>query len=187
MTDYNAELLKIVDEDGRATLPRHPKKKWSYRNPYLIKGMCFHQSMENYGIASGNAKYDVGPNHISEDGLPSLSYTIFVEKSGKSILVNNVEDKTWSQGCVDKVHLDENALFLAVCFGGNFSGEGYVGTQEPTPEQIATAKKLWDGAKAIWGWDEHALYGHYNFGKPACPGDVLKSFIESVQLDVADG
>ena len=71
-TDYNAEILKAdFITDGRDTLPRHDTKKWNYRDPSNILGACFHQSLEEYGSASGNARYHAGPNHIRRGGRPA--------------------------------------------------------------------------------------------------------------------
>jgi len=179
MTDYNEELLKLsFVEDGRTSLPHHATKKWPERDSSLIVGVCFHQSLEERGSASGNAKYHVGPNHISETGLPGLSYTLFVEKDGKAILANGVECKTYSQGYKDPENVDENALYIGVCFGGNFSGPGHEGTQAPTLEQMETAKALWEACKSIWHLEDKAIYGHFDFGKPACPGWTLMDFVQ---------
>jgi len=162
------------------TLPVHETKKWSKRDPEKLKGLVVHQSLEEYGSASGNAKYHVGPNHISEDGLPGLSYTLFIEKSGRVILANPVECKTYSQGYGGRPG-DENAEFLSVCVGGNFSAPGYVGTQKPTQDQVDALSNLWEHLKPIWAWSDFCLYGHYHFGKATCPGYDLSDFIKSVR------
>jgi len=179
--NYNDEILSLDSVvDGRETLPRNPKKEWGKRDPANLKGMVFHQSLEERGSASGNAKYHSGPNHISEDGLPGLSYTLFVEKDGKCFLANDVESKTYSQGYGGRPG-DENEEFIGVCFGGNFYGTGYQGTQEPTPAQLQTARALWDHCKKLWGWSDEDLYGHCDFGKPACPGFELMELVDSIR------
>jgi hypothetical protein len=165
-------------KDGRLVLPRNPDKSWSKRDPAALKGLCLHQSLEAHASAHGTAKYDCGPNHISNDGLPGLSYTGFVERDGILWLAWDVEEKTWSQGYKDRPG-DENEEFMAICVGGDFSGPGYLGTQEPTPEQMTTVSKLWEACKEIWGWKNNQLYGHYNFGKPACPGYTVTDMIAS--------
>ena len=179
--DYNAEILKadfIVD--ARTTLPRHATKKWSRRDPSKLKGIVYHQSLDDYGLAKNNAKYHVGPNHITELGLPGLSYTIFVEKDGMGFLANDIEDVTLSQGYAGHTG-DENVDFLGVCFGGNFSGPGYEGPQCPTGHQMNTAGYLWYHLKEIFGWSDEDIYGHFDFGKPACPGYDLMKMIERIR------
>lgn len=162
------------------TLPVHPTKKWEKRDPTKLKGAVVHQSLENYGSAAGNAKYHVGPNHISETGLPGLSYTLFIEKSGRVILANSVDCKTYSQGYGGRPG-DENEEFLSICVGGNFSAPGYVGTQKPTQNQLDALANTWHHLKKIWPWTDENLFGHYHFGKPTCPGNDLTDFIESIR------
>jgi hypothetical protein len=177
--NYTEELLKLsFVRDGRELLARNPKKSWTKRDPSKLQGLCIHQGLDANASVKGTAKYDCGPNHISADGLPGLSYTGFVERTGVLWLAWDVEDKTWSQGYAERPG-DENEQFMAVCFGGNFSGQGYQGTQSPSDEQLATIHSLWAHCKAIWGWKNNQLYGHYHFGKPACPGFALTTVIET--------
>lgn len=162
-------------------LPVHDTKKWAKRDPNELKGVVVHQSLEEYGTAKGNARYHVGPNHISSDGLPGLSYTFFIEKSGEVIYTNPIECKTYSQGYAARPG-DENAEFVSICVGGNFSGPGYKGTQDPTVEQMIAVSKLWIVLRDMWGWSDDALHGHYEFGKQACPGYSLMKIIEGFGL-----
>lgn len=176
--NYTEELLKLpFVKDARTLLARNDAKQWSPRDPDKLRGLCLHQGLDANASAKGTAKYHAGPNHISADGLPGLSYTGFVERDGTLWLAWAVECKTLSQGYADRPG-DENEQFLAVSFGGNFSGQGYQGTQDPTPKQVATARQLWEACKKIWGWRNNQLYGHYHFGKPACPGFSLTNIVE---------
>jgi hypothetical protein len=183
VTNYTDELLKLpFVKDARAILPRNDKFKWDARDPVTLRGLCLHQGLDDNASAMGTAKYDCGPNHIDKDGLPGLSYTGFVERDGVLWLAWGVDVKTWSQGYADRPG-DENEEFMAICFGGNFSGQGYQGTQEPSSEQMATAHQLWEACQKIWGWKNNQLYGHYHFGKPACPGFTLTDLIETYNAD----
>lgn len=178
--NYTLRLLNsgfIVD--GRHTLPRHKGRQWSTRPPDKLKGMVLHQSLEDSGSARAIALYHVGANHISQDGLPGLSYTLFIERNGKVILANDVEAKTWSQGYLDPGGVDENALYIGACVGGNFSGPAYKGTQRPSQEQMDSVDKLWKLCRDLWGWSGTGLFGHFHFGKPACPGADLLEYIYS--------
>jgi hypothetical protein len=182
--NYNDLLMKQLPfvVDGRKTLPHHATKRWSRRDPSDIKSVVLHQSLEERGSAAGNSKYHVGPNHISDTGLPGLSYCGFIEKDGKLHLANDIEDVTWSQG-TEVIAGDENHLYIAFCIGGNFSGPGYKGTQEPTLEQLHSVALLWQELKAMFNLKNNQLFGHYDFGKPACPGYVLMKFIDGVNAD----
>ena len=176
----NQKLLESgLFVDFRSWLTTHRTKRWKHRDPYALRGMVLHQSLEEVGGAEGVARYHVGPNHISESGLPGISYTLFIEKSGRVALVNDLEDKTYSQGYLDPDRVDENAAYMGVCVGGNFSGPGYVGSQEPTPEQLSSVHVLWTFCRRLWGWNGSNLFGHYHLGKPACPGNKLMEYIES--------
>lgn len=178
--NFNHELLRTgLVEDFRFRLPTHRTKRWKRRDPYALRGMVLHQSLEDIGEADGVAQYHVGPNHISKTGLPGMSYTMFIEKSGRIALANDIEDKTYSQGYLDPDWVDENAAYIGVCVGGNFSGPGYVGSQKPTAEQLISVHRLWTLCKSIWGWNGANLFGHYHLGKPACPGNELMEYIDS--------
>lgn len=169
--------------DMRDELPRHDTKKWSQRDPSVIKGVVFHQSLDDYGTASGNAKYHAGPNHISSDGLPGLSYTLFCDrKLGKMVLANSVEDVPFSQG---NRHIpgDENEIYLSVCVGGNFSGPGYdpPGRMLLTPTQRRLVVDGWAHLRNVFGFRNNQLFGHYHFGKLACPGYELMEIIDDIR------
>jgi hypothetical protein len=142
--------------------------------------MVLHQSLEERASAEGNSKYHSGPNHISPEGLPGLAYTGFIERSGTFYLANGVECATWSQG-TKVIEGDENHKYIAFCVGGNFYGPGYKGTQEPTAAQMESVALLWEKVKSLFLLKNSQLYGHYSFGKPACPGYTLMRFIDSVR------
>jgi hypothetical protein len=132
--------------------------------------------------AAANARYHVGPNHISRDGLPALAYTLFIERVGDILLCNDLEDVTLSQGDRSRPG-DENRHYLAVCVGGNFSAEGYHGPEEPSFAQLESVLGLFRRTKEIWGWHNSALHGHYHFGKSACPGRTLRTLIDAIRRD----
>jgi hypothetical protein len=184
MKDYNAKILEadfIVDK--RTELPHHDTKKWGRRDPSVIKGVVYHQSLDDYGTAAGNAKYHSGPNHISKDGLPGLSYTLFGDrKLSKVVLANDVECITYSQG---NRHIpgDENELYLGVCWGGNFVAPGYEPGNDMTPtmEQMQLARDLWAHLKTVFKLEDNQLFGHYHFGKPTCPGFLLMELVDDIR------
>lgn len=184
MRDYNEELLVPgFMLDLRSSLPRNYAKAWPRREPEDLKGVVFHQSLEDYGTAWGNAKYHAGPNHISKEGLPGLSYTIFVDrKTGKAVLANDVECATYSHGNRFTPG-NENQRFIGVCFGGNFSGPGYTSCRHmgPTQEQKRVMELLWPHLAKVFGFLGNQLYGHYHFGKPACPGHEIAAYIETIR------
>lgn len=181
MNAFDLKLLALPGMvDSRKSLPKHATKRWASRDPEKIIGMCWHQALSHDATARGVAKYHVGPNHISLEGLPGIAYTLFVERDGTVRLCNSVDLKTPSQGTISRVG-DENADYLAVCFGGDFPGDGHDGTQWPTGEQIDAGVALWAIARSAWGWSRFDLIGHSRLGKAACPGHTLDHVIDEIR------
>lgn len=146
-----------------------------------MEGVVYHQSLGST-IAADIANYHIGPNHMSQDGLPGMAYWAFVGVDGLVGVVNDLGDRTWSQGDLNTPG-DENSKYLAVCFGGDFAGPGHPGG-EPTTEQIVVAARLWLDLRSIFSFQDHALYGHYDFGKAACPGSTLAEVIRALKENV---
>lgn len=165
--------------DFRSNLPCHQAKVWRRRRWQDLRGMVWHQTLSS-SSCQAVADYHVGPNHISQQGLPGISYTFFVEPDGDTLLCNDIEDVTYSQG--DRTRPgDENRLYMAVCFSGNFGAPGYVGSDTVTAEQLHSGLRLWLACRQEFGWSGRQLYGHYHFGKPTCPGVDLSNVIDTVQ------
>lgn len=166
--------LEVVDARKRLA---HASKKWRRRRIVDIKGVAYHQTGGGDSL-SKLAFYHTRSNHISKTGMPGVGYTIFVDKKGVTTLCNDLESITWSQGTV-KLPGDENKMFLSVCFGGSFKPWPN-STEHPTTAQMERAALIWQVLKKHLGLTEHDLYGHYDFGKSACPGEALEDFIEAV-------
>lgn len=130
----------------------------------------------------GVARYHVGPNHIHQSGLPGISYTFFIEQNGDVLLCNRIEDVTYSQGDRTKPG-DENRLYLAVCFAGNFDAPGYQGTTQLATSQLYSGLRLWMACREYFKWSNNGLLGHHHMGKAVCPGSALSSVIDMVRND----
>ncbi len=171
--------------DGRGKLKRNPRgKKWKKRNVDALKGMVWHQEL-GWGTVEGVAKYHTGPeSHLHDGGVESISYTFAIRRNGQIVLCNDFDRAVWSQGFRGR-RGDENAEFMSVMFEGYFHGPGVTepSAGEPNANQISAALSLWRICKDEWGWDEDDLYGHYHFGKPACPGTTLEELIESIRAN----
>lgn len=174
--------------DIRGKLPVHTERKWARRALSDIRGVVFHQAA-GVTTAIAAARYHIGPNHLSPDGCPGICYTIFVEPDGQAYLCNDFEDITWSQGSgvVPIEGTRGNTNYVSVCFGGDFSGPGYPGHGDPTKAQIETAGKLWAYLRDTLKLAPDALYGHFDFGKPACPGTVLCELIGEIRIAANKG
>lgn len=175
-------------EDRSQTLPRHATKRYARRPISKIQGVVFHQSLGNGGAATaaGINAYHIGPtSHLAPGGAPRIAYYAFVEPDGKVVICNDMEDITWSQGGQPCPHAgcSSNTSYLSVCFGGDFAGKDHKGGS-PTDAQLKAAKDLLDWLKQkLPVLDQSRLFGHDNFGKPACPGTDLRAFIDSIRYE----
>lgn len=167
--------------DVRGEMPKHVARVWRRRSLDELHGMVWHQALGE-GSVQGIARYHVGPNHISKSGLPTISYTFFVEPDGDCLLCNDLEATTFSQG--DRTQPgDENRMYLAACFSGNFDAPGYSGTSQVTAQQLYSGMRLWLACAETFGWDGDGLLGHYHMGKAVCPGSALSQLIDTVRSD----
>ncbi len=169
--------------DLRRELPTNSKGgKYSRRNVPTIKGLVWHQELGD-GSIEGVANYHTGSNsHISLGGMESISYTWAIRADGQIVLCNSLDVATWSHGTRARVG-DENKEFMSVMFEGLFKGVHVTGSgaHEPGQEQLLAAILLWRVCSVEWNWDAEALYGHYHFGKAACPGYTGQDIIEALR------
>lgn len=169
--------------DLRDKLATNPEgKQWKTRNVAALQGLVVHQALGHYTL-EGIAKYHTSEKcHLVKGGVESIAYTIGIRKNGEVAVLNDLNKSTWSQG-YRKIAGDENARYIALVLEGLFDYEGCVNTNagEPTAEQLTSLLILWDYCKNLWGWKSDQLYGHYHFGKPACPGKTLQCLIESLR------
>ena len=186
MSEINEDFCSRINAtDLRGALPTNKNgTKFRWRDPSQLKGIVFHQSL-SWGNIEQTHKYHTGPNHMAANGLERISYTIGIRRNGEVCFLNNLETKTWSQG-ITKRYGDENAEFLAVLFEGMFKWGNeteYLGQKlgEPSEQQLQSALDIWNNTASYFNWDTQDLYGHFDFGKPACPGNTLESFILGIR------
>lgn len=168
-------------------LPRHPSgKAWKTRDKAKIKGLVFHQALGS-GSVEDVAKYHIGPNHMAVGGLPSIAYTFAIRKSGEILMCLDWEEKPWSQGDKDREG-DENAEFVSCLLEGCFKGSGVMDPSagEPTLYQLQSVLLLWEELRADPGFNYDAIYGHFDFGKPSCPGNTMEAVIRAVRYGYTD-
>jgi hypothetical protein len=179
--------------DVRGLVARQPGAQWGKRSLTDIKGVVYHQELgpgDVYSVARYHTSKDC---HVSPGkGCPSICYTFFVDTSGTIQWCNELEDITWSQageGQVPILGTKANTNFLAVCFRGDFTGPGHAGASEPTQAQLDAAGNLWRWLRDMLHLRHDALYGHCDFGKPACPGDTIMATVQKLiqePLDLAE-
>ena len=183
-----AEALKIKKPlDGRDTLATNPAgRKWKKRSVDNLKGLVWHQEL-GWGSIEAVAKYHTGKqSHLVKGGVESISYSFAIRRDGQIVLCNDLNKATWSQGYKGRKG-DENAEFLSAMFEGMFEGSGVTDPKagQPNDKQMLSGLILWQVCRSLWKWKESDLYGHFLFGKPACPGDTLQTMVEAVRFNAS--
>ncbi len=157
--------------------------QWKNRDVSKLKGLVMHQELA-WGTVESVARYHTGPDsHLGGgNGVGSIAYTFAIRRDGQIVLCNGLDKATWSQGDKSRPG-DENTEFLSVMFEGNFNGYGHKTetSGEPNDVQLLAGITLWLLCKDVWGWQAKSLYGHYHFGKPACPGETLRKIIDAIR------
>lgn len=155
-------------------LPWHAERVWRKRELSQIDKIIIHQELGESSIENVNQYHiSVGPqNHITPKGCPHMCYHYGIRKNGEVVQVNELSDIVWH--CKG-----QNTSSIGIMLVGNFSGPGYdLGTSEPTEEQIHSVNELVDFLLTSFKLPNTSLFGHYNFGKPACPGYVMQEWVE---------
>jgi len=152
------------------------------RNHQDIKGVCFHQTLGDGDVDSVH-KYHIGDDNHFGKPLQSIAYTLFICDNGDIVLCNALQICPWSQGYNSREG-DENKEFISIALQGNFKGEVHKSDNSPSIEQLLSSIIIWRVLKKMFNFQNNDLYGHYHFGKPACPGDSIKNLIESIRSKV---
>jgi len=172
---------KITDLRGQLAV--HPARRFGRRRLEDIRGVVFHQQLSD-GTVYAVARYHVSEEcHISPGkGCPGICYTFAIDTDGTIYQCNDLEAITWSQGGSEPPlpMTRGNTNYLAVMFRGDFTGKGHRGRHTPSEAQLESARVLWEWLRADLGLPEDMLFGHHDFGKPACPGTVLSELITTI-------
>jgi hypothetical protein len=189
--DVNQAVAAALAEgwlvDYRDTLPTHADRSFARRSsPADILGDCTHQSASPNQDPVRTARYHVGPNHVSDRGCPGLLYTFAISQQvepDKVLLCNDLEAITWSQGKGTDGNEgwsgDENRHLVSILLMGDFEDDCNRGAQGPSWSQIDRWVKVRCWLRSLFGYGPGATFGHFDFGKSACPGRVLRERILS--------
>lgn len=186
LTDKVIKALGATDLRGKLAV--NENHQWKRRVGTDIQGVVFHQTLGNTTLENV-AKYHTGPqSHINPGGVHSISYTVGIRKSGEICIMNDIEDVTWSQGMKGNT-IDENKCFIGVVCEGLFSWDPKITEHEkqkvgePTREQMVAVIKVWNILANIFELDIQDIYGHFDWGKPACPGTAIQGIIISIRTE----
>jgi len=169
----NLDIADMID-----SLPWHSTKRWRTRDVKDIDRIIVHQAIGANATAESMNDY-----HIRSDprGIgygrdwPHIAYHYVVERSGKIVLCNPLNAITYHTK-------RQNAVGVGICFCGDFDGEGHVGKNKPTAEQYKSFILLIPALAEHLGLKlSRCLFGHDDFGKPACPGREIRSWIDSMK------
>ncbi len=190
------EQIKVAVHQGilidkREVMPRGKRYKnilaqWRAREVADVMGICIHQSLGRRSKdPMGVAHYHTSPkNHITPGRpLPSLCYQIAIPEEGPAWLCGDFSWITFAQGASDKLYPgDENRHLLALVVLGAFWGLGWKkrwAKPEPSKSQLTLLPKVVQWSMDTFDFGGEGVFGHYHFGKSACPGYVITEFIEA--------
>ncbi len=124
--------LSFAVEDIRDSLPLNPRLQPRLRRPGDIDRLVLHctDAAPSWG-ALECARYDVGPNHISAKGCPTITYAYFVNADGRVQKCLGHEVVSWHVG-------DWNFRSLGVVLAYRASGNG----SPPPAIQLEAAGEL---------------------------------------------
>lgn len=127
-----------------------------------------HQELANGTVvAVNNYHITPGPNNsLSPKGAPHFAYHYGIDLDGSVHKANPHSATAWH--C-----RGQNSKSVGVMVAGDFSGEGHEGTAEPSPLQLRNLNLLLDQLVTELQLTNDNIYGHENFGKPACPGYII--------------
>lgn len=152
-------------------LPWHPTRRWGARDLSDINKIVIHQELGEGSVEAVN-NYHIQPNHISQSGCPHFCYHYGIEKDGSIIQANALQHVTWHTG-------GHNKRAVGIMLVGNFQGLGHdKASAGPTDAQMRSLKGLVAHLLKELKLDPQDVFGHYHFGKPACPGHMVQGWIE---------
>ena len=162
------KIINKIDE-----LPWHVSRTWDTRKLDDIKKLIIHQELGNSPVKNVN-NYHITPsseNHLSVRGAPHFAYHFGIEKDGTIIQANETNQVTWhTRG--------QNQISLGCMLVGDFDGPKHKGTSNPTKEQKDSLEFLIETLIALFPKiNENSIFGHCDFGKPACPGYEIMEIV----------
>jgi len=161
------------------SLPWNPTRRWQTRSLDKIDKIIIHQELGETPVENVNA-YHIGPNHISPQGCPHFCYHYGIEKDGTVKQANELSSVTWHT-------TGQNTVSVGIMLVGNFNGTGYnLGKEGPTPEQMVSLDALVKQLQSSLDLTNQDVFGHYHFGKPACPGYKISEWIENLRNDISE-
>lgn len=180
---FEAELApNVVLYDISSLLPTHKTKKHRTRTANKIKYIIIHKSGAD-GRAGFNGALDCAKYVVSARDFPGMAYTFWLPRSpllddkGRFVVFRCQPDTVCSWHTSTRM----NTEGVGIGVQGNYDGDGGPALRTPTPAQWTMLEALYDYLcvrhNIDLSADKSALTGHYEHGKPVCPGDALVAWI----------
>jgi N-acetyl-anhydromuramyl-L-alanine amidase AmpD len=153
------------------------RNKWGYRPLSIISKVIVHQAMSKGPTENINAYHISEDSHLKPGGAPHIAYHYTIEKDGTIFHCNKDTSITWhTKG--------QNTKSIGVCLIGDFNGraedgEAYVGKTNPSKPQLKSLNILLNKMMIKYSLQPEDIYGHSDFGKPACPGNKVQTWLEN--------
>lgn len=160
--------------DVTTSLPWNPLRKWGKRPTSKIKQVVVHQALSTGSVSAIN-NYHITPgpdNHLSKEGAPHIAYHYAIDRQGQILQCNALTDLVWHTK-------NQNTKSVGVLVAGDFDYNNNTGKDgEPTKDQMDALEFLLTHLEIKLNLTAADIYGHKDFGKPACPGNTLYNYIQ---------
>ncbi len=146
--------------DLRTVLPRHPSRRYNRRSLEQIEQIVIHHSAGPSSQTPRDiADYHIGPNHISNQGIPGIAYHFMIDRKAQVFQVNDLETISW--------HVSgQNTRSIGVCFIGHHD------EWEPTEKQMLQLLQLIRYLNRTLG-RQLQIAGHRDYANKTCPGKYI--------------
>lgn len=170
--------------DKRAEMPKG-SGVWKKRKVEDIVGLCLHQNgSSNISDPKRTAKYHTSPNHISSKGLPGICYDFAIpdlDRVEPAWLVSDLLDIKYAQGS-GKHPGNENKHLISILIMGDYSAPGHRGSlDQPSVDQLNSLNNLVQWLAFVFKIEPEGLFGHFDFGKVACPGSWGMAWLDAMR------
>jgi len=149
---------------------------WGQRDLSRIKKIINHQQLAEGTTVATNNYHISEDSHLKKGGAPKIAYHYTIEKDGTVYKVNDHTDVVWH--CAG-----QNTTSIGIMLCGDFTGPGHVGKSEPTKAQLGSLRGLLNHLTKELTLPRTSVYGHCDFGKPACPGNIVMDLIKEYRGD----
>jgi hypothetical protein len=184
-------------KDLTKSLPVHPKKKPDTRKSSEIKKLVVHTTDWNI-TPEALAQYDIGPNHISSTGCPSITYAYLVERDGTVCKTAPETWVTWHVGNHNRSCLGISLVYKTDAKFESGKSKSVSADNVPSLEQMTSLTALLVTLALSLGIEPQNVVGHRELEgtgfiwvkehkqlRKTCPGMAVN--LDDLRLHVAKG